>query len=270
MIEIQDLKNLCINASRNLVEMLNERDGFKGTLLHPNLETKMIFPIYELEITGDKGDVRISEQEARFQFCLAIERYYKEIFYSVETPTKYNYSFSGKDDENKNIKKLQIFKPEPKNPDVGMSARFDMSLFERNLDNKFEQVCDIEFKLQSPDKEQIEKDLLKLFAEAKAGVFFHFVYNNRKHAFQNDLIKFQKSADDIFNKFNLINIKGSQDIKDDFNKQKTILFAFFLLDLGELHFKEFWHNKTTRKSNDFFSYEDPQINEKNGWESVKL
>lgn len=278
MIEINDLKNLCINASRNLIEMLDENEWIKDVRELPNLQTKMIFPTYKRELEEDTNKkseekpVRISEQEARFQFCLAIERYYKEIYYSIETPTKYNYSFSGKDDNNKKIKKLQIFIPDAGNDKVGMSARFDMSLFEK-IDSKLEQVCDIEFKMQSPDKDKIEKDLLKLFAESKLGLFFHFLYSNDSNALNNDFKKFDESISCIIQHFDEINCKNCISIKNDFIREKIILFAFFILKDNLIIFKEY---NTLKNSNikDFFvtkyKHSDKDFSNLVGWDVIKI
>ena len=142
MITEQDLKNLCINVAENIIKLPNEKEEIKDDF---NPQVKLIFPQKERKI-----EIRISEQESRILFCNEIENYFKEIFYSIETPTEKSYSFG---------KTLEEIKLEEK----GQSALFDMSLFE--LENKkLLQKINIEMKAHNVEISHIAKDILKLTA----------------------------------------------------------------------------------------------------------
>ena len=248
-ITIQDLKNLCINTSKNLLRMLNEKEEF-SKVSSPNLETRLIFPKYERK---NNNPIRHSEQEARVQFILALERYYKEIFYSIETPTDYNYSFSGKKFDEKKDKenKPKCF------PDLseGASAQFDLSLFIRS-DNNLEQIVDIEFKSQSPTPGNIGKDLLKLFAEDRTGLFFHIIYSNSSKALDNDLNKFADESKNIADYLRENNIKPNS---------RNVLFVFCVINEKKVFIKECtdWQDENIFKN--FFN-----ITNNNNWEIINL
>ena len=151
MIYEQDLKNLCLSVARKLVEMPNEKDGLKESIIP---ESQLIFPQYEHK--KEKKE-RISEQESRILFCNEIENYHKEIYYSIETPTDDKYSFGDT---------LEKIKVDPK----GQSALFDMSLFEIDETNNFKQMINIELKSHNVNITHIAKDFLKLLNEWPSGV----------------------------------------------------------------------------------------------------
>ena len=81
--------------------------------------TRLVFPSYANEKT------RISEQELRFAFVEAFNAYCDEnkinLFYSIETPTRKRYYFSGSDP--KNVSQNER----------GRSAEFDLVIFDENL-----------------------------------------------------------------------------------------------------------------------------------------
>ena len=57
-------------------------------------EGRLVFSRYRKKDDGTKGDLRVSEQEARFAFVEAL--YQGPFRYSVETPTDKLYKFTGK------------------------------------------------------------------------------------------------------------------------------------------------------------------------------
>ena len=109
--------------------------------------SRIIFPCYSDRVR------RISEQELRFVFIEQFIQYCKEkqwdAYYSVETPTKWKYRFSG------------IKEPHKTNEGDGQSARIDVCLHNRLGDR----ICLIEFKAGNPDKFCYIKDLVKLSEE---------------------------------------------------------------------------------------------------------
>lgn len=121
-----------------------------------DFEEKLIFPTYS------DGEIRISEQEARFFVCEIIRKSY---FYSVETPTKHKYKFG---DKIKEIKKIKN----------GRSGCIDVSIYpnkeKKSGDYKIPSL-NIELKAHSADKHSIAKDLFKLMHEQANGLFFHLL-----------------------------------------------------------------------------------------------
>lgn len=178
MITIDDLKNLCINTSQKLIKMPSETIGFNKNP-ERNLRTKLIFPRYKHSNT-----TRVSEQEARFVFCQEIEAYYKEIFYSIETPTRKKYSFSSKNTESK---KFRV--------GYGQSAMSDVSLFERE-ENELKQKIDIEFTARNVARAHISKDILKLLCEDNNGLSFHLLEAVDSGTLKGLMLKYQNSRDD--------------------------------------------------------------------------
>ncbi len=227
MLTEEDLKNICINVSRGLVLLPTENELINN---YPNLQSKLIFPKKE-----KKSKIRISEQESRVLFCHAIENYYKEIFYSIETPTLENYCFKKEIAKNNN----------------GQSALFDMSLYE--LKNELiTQKINIEFKAHNVKDSHIEKDILKLFKEPQSCLFFHTL-----KAINSGTLINGKTG--IFDKYKTgilgnINRWNSQ-------KEKYILFAICIIDQNVLLMKTFKASDFTNIS-DFFEIKFKNITRK--------
>lgn len=106
--------------------------------------------------------MRISEQELRLVFVEQLIEVIKErkidIYYSIETPTKDKYLFSG----------VQIPCISPN----GQSANFDLVIH----DNKYNRIVLIEFKAKNSDKKKHQKDFVKL--------------KNRKEATNGNILKY--------------------------------------------------------------------------------
>ena len=112
-----------------------------------NRKSRLVFPMY-----GEhrNHETRISEQELRFSFVEAFNKYCDkkniDLFYSVETPTKDTYSgFKDK-------------KEEPKQDPNGRSAEFDLVIYNNDL----KRVCLVEFKALNADEHDHWKDFVKL------------------------------------------------------------------------------------------------------------
>lgn len=113
--------------------------------------SRLVFPSYS------DGKPRISEQELRFCFTEAFNDYFRgkniPIYYSVETPTRKNYSEFSKSKE----------KPHPNpHPDpTGRSGEFDLVIYELDA-GKMKRRCLIEFKANNASLLEHEKDFVKL------------------------------------------------------------------------------------------------------------
>ena len=127
--------------------------------------SRIIFPK-----NGDDNNKtdRISEQELRFifveQFNKSEEVKENQLFYSVETPTKSFYYFSGEEgpkcipDSEHNEHKGE--------EGAGRSGNIDLVIFQRNGKN-VNRVALIEFKAHNPGKNDYRKDICKLINENK-------------------------------------------------------------------------------------------------------
>ena len=124
---------------------------------------RLIYPRYH---NHSKLEIRHSEQEFRLCFIETLEKLSDNhnYYYSIETPTKLKYKF----------------KDIPKQDNSGISARFDVSIYQKASDNHFEIIHHIEFKSENGDQNQIRKDILKLAIEEtnKTHYILHIVQKN--------------------------------------------------------------------------------------------
>ena len=222
MITAEALSTICLNVSRKLVNLLNEMDGAKDGL---DASSKLIFPQYE----RTKKEVRISEQESRVLFCHEVEKYSEKLFYSVETPTSEKYCFKGNCTVDSN----------------GQSAMSDLSLFELNQNNKFEQIVNVEFKAHNVEETHIKKDLLKLIAEPCSGLFFHTLKNTDSGTLNNS----KKTG--ILDKYQLIQTLEKDDWKGESNKY--ILFYICIINEAKILSQVFTHKAFTNNDGYFFN-----------------
>lgn len=185
---------------------------------------------------------RISEQEARFLYCSVLQG--TNYYYSVETPTKGKYMFSG----------------------VGsISARSDISLYyvESNSGNLIQQV-NIELKAHNTELKLIEKDIFKFITEknlqpALEENWFHLLENIDSNTMLS-----------LFNKFKLSLLQNAS-----LCVSLSILFTFCVIDKQWACFKYFNWDKSQGAFdsyvNDFFdlgySIKSGKvvINNFNGW-----
>jgi hypothetical protein len=235
MITELDLRNINKIVAQNLIALHNEKDGIKN---NTDIGLRLIFPQYERK-TGT--EIRISEQESRVLYCNELEKYYKEIFYSVETPTVENYHFG------KELKDIKLDK-------TGQSALSDMSLFE--LENgRLKQKVDIEFKAHNVELSHIAKDILKLFAEEQSGLFFHTLKAVNSGTLNNDgntgvLDKYRESVDEFKCKW-----KPTED-----GNEKYIIFAICIIEQKVLLMKTF-KKSDLGKTKEFFKIDYKLIKE---------
>ena len=152
-----EIKNRIIEILDNTFKVLDNcyknNDEASGKANYEKANSRIIFPRYS---TGER---RISEQELRFVFIEQFIQYCEannwDAYYSVETPTKWKYRFSGEE------------KPHKTDGSDGQSAMVDVCIH----DNNGKRLCLIEFKAGNPDKFCYVKDLVKLYEEGKLGFF---------------------------------------------------------------------------------------------------
>ena len=168
-----------ISLSRIVLNRLSAMDYEKQKENNGCSSEQLIFPVKTQE-KGDKLVDRISEQELRLLFIEEFKKLYKDLFYSIETPTKSKFSF----------------KESSENSD-GQSALIDMCIFRKN-NNEYQRILNIEFKNKNTSLKNIEKDILKLISEKDDGVFIHLLKNTDRGTFCNEnetgvFDKFRKS-----------------------------------------------------------------------------
>ncbi len=122
---------------------------------------RLLFPRYRGKKEGEKGDLRVSEQGARFAFVEALCTA-GQFRYSVETPTDKTYQFTGETKE--------------------ISAQTDLTVYD--LQTRCRR-CNVEFKAggwstkggesNKSNVFPIHKDVLKLMREPVWGLWFHLL-----------------------------------------------------------------------------------------------
>lgn len=136
---------------------------------------QLIFP--------SKNDLhRISEQELRQLFIEEFKNEYEKLYYSIETPTVYKYSFTNE------LKQIKI----GDETNIGQSALLDMCVFEKGKE-LYKRLLNIEFKHKNATEANISKDILKLMHEEQNGVFILLLKNTDSGTLKSVFSKFYKS-----------------------------------------------------------------------------
>ncbi len=151
-----DIKNIINEITTKTFDVLkkvyaNQKEGCEFTQCDNG--SRLIFPHYSTVYRD--GETRISEQELRFVFIEQFNAYCAEnnlkLFYSVETPTEYKYTFTDKNNPHKD-------------DENGQSAMVDLCIH----NEKLERIALVEFKALNPDEFCYEKDFCKLNEEKGA------------------------------------------------------------------------------------------------------
>ena len=198
---------------------------------------------------------RYSEQELKQIFLKNVEED-KTYFYSVETPTKYVYCF--KNSQTPNVKVPDD--TDDNDEDNYKSARFDVSLYNKDYKVNDNASHHIEFKYGNPDqKNAICKDFLKLVSEVdltkeKRNFFVHYLCVEDKNtweltSFKSIFRKYRKSVDYIENL-----LKNQIDLKNVF----VYLLCFFETSKSGLIYRF--------SLNDLKNYIDKKMDDKNSSE----
>ncbi len=146
-LNFRNIDSICRATDDRLWDAYNRSTGTKSA--SPG-NSRLIFPIY----SGSRnGELRVSEQEARFAFAESIAA--TNHFYSIETPTKEGYQLTGS-------------RP--------ISAQTDLTVY----DSKLKPILNVEFKAKGASTSarslfSIQKDLQKLLREPIPGMWFHIL-----------------------------------------------------------------------------------------------
>ncbi|MCB0749047.1 MAG: hypothetical protein KDC90_16425 [Ignavibacteriae bacterium] len=124
---------------------------------NPILNKQLIFPV------KNGGDDRISEQELRQLFIDEFKDLRKDLYYSIETPTKTRYKFGEKFND------ISV-------SEEGRSASLDMCIYKK-VENHFKRELNVEFKYDNVSLYKIGKDILKLMHEDQNGAFILLLKN---------------------------------------------------------------------------------------------
>jgi hypothetical protein len=157
MLKNAALLNLCLSTDRLLWQSfaISCEGANRG---RQTSGSKLIFP------RKRDNKPRVSEQEARFLFCRAVEQSTESnVFYSVETPTHELYSFStpGSDDT--------------AHSDLSLYADGSLDLPAVNIEFKCGGVSD-----HRKDLSAVTKDFEKLLREKPDGLWFHLIQNTNR------------------------------------------------------------------------------------------
>lgn len=147
--ELRNHIEAIIKETFDIIDNLYKENQEIGNGIFNSGSSRLVFPKYR-----NKDKIRVSEQELRFLFVELFNKYCTDkelnLFYSIETPSEEPYDFGA-------TPKKHCIAPE------GESAQFDMVIFNESK----ERVCLIEFKNNSNDAGEHEKDFLKLSVEGK-------------------------------------------------------------------------------------------------------
>lgn len=141
---------------------------------------QLIFP-------SKRDGKRISEQELRQLFIEEFKVKHNDLYFSIETPTVYSYSFTN------DLKEIKIG-DEANN---GQSALIDLCILEKESDtSEYARLLNVEFKHKNATEANISKDILKLMHEDESGAFILLLKNTDsgtlKSVFKKFLNAFEK------------------------------------------------------------------------------
>jgi hypothetical protein len=143
---------------------------------------KIIFPNYSTE---RNKCIRVSEQEARFAFVESFCRYDSDYSYSVETPTRMKYKFTGK---------------------TPLSAQTDLTIHSSDGSR----LVGVEFKAggvspKAKDRSNVTKDIEKLIREPGHGMWFHLLESTNNRTITDLFDIFGKDLAKLINKYGIAN-----------------------------------------------------------------
>ena len=148
--------------------------------------SRIVFPQYSKQYRN--GETRLSEQELRFLFVEKFNQYCDFYnlpwFYSVETPTEYQYVFSENGEKEDTPHKAE-------EGEKGQSAMVDFAIHDDTINKR---IALVEFKALNPDKLCFTKDFAKLNAEPVENTYF-VMYVKSHNAGTIDSLKLKVSSD---------------------------------------------------------------------------
>lgn len=171
---MESIVTICEQVLERLSKMDYERKGGSS-------KERLIFPV-KIQANGTKKKDRISEQELRQLFVEVFKEKHKDLYYSIETPTKNKYSFSNEQNEKKVADTI----------DTGQSALVDLCIFDR-ANKDYKRILNIEFKHKNATEANISKDILKLMHEEENGAFVLLLKNTDDGTLKSVFKKFLNS-----------------------------------------------------------------------------
>ena len=211
--------------------------------------------------SNKKEGIRCSEQELKQLFIENLCRNNNDsdsnkFFYSVETPTVYEYSFT-KGNENKPKIKKRGEKSDGQNY---ISARIDLSLYQNNDVNNSK--YHIEFKNDQPDKFDISKDILKLIAEGNnsKNYFIHIICRN------GDKIR-NDTKESLKEKFINAYINAKHETNSNYKQHKVTVYVIYICNyICKDKAKLFIEKKVFNPNNIY----EPEKDKMEDWEEIKF
>lgn len=129
---------------------------------------------------------RISEQELRQLFIEEFKVKHTDLYFSIETPTVYSYSFTNV------LKQIKI----GDEANGGQSALIDMCILKKESKiSDYTRLFNIEFKHRNATEANISKDILKLMHEQENGAFVLLLKNTDDGTLKSVFKKFSSSFD---------------------------------------------------------------------------
>lgn len=213
-------------------------------------EKKCLVSTGQLIFPSKKDLHRISEQELRQLFIEEFKNEYEKLYYSIEAPTVYKYSFTNE------LKQIKI----GDETNIGQSALLDMCVFEKGKE-LYKRLLNIEFKHKNATEANISKDVLKLMHEEQNGAFILLLKNTDSGTLKSVFSKFSNSIETH---------------KKQWKGEKDKFIELIILSLEEKKDEKgtpfLIHRKITKGDNleDAFSFDGRLTNidevKRNGWE----
>lgn len=150
---------ICREVLKRLTTIGYEKEGLVSS-------GQLIFP-------SKRDGKRISEQELRQLFIEEFKEKHEKLYFSIETPTVYSYSFTNE------LNEICV-------SENGQSALIDMCILEKESDtSEYTRLLNVEFKHKNATEVNISKDILKLMHEDENGAFILLLKNTNSGTLNN-------------------------------------------------------------------------------------
>lgn len=166
---MESVVEICREVLKRLTTIGYEKEGLVSS-------GQLIFP-------SKRDGKRISEQELRQLFIEEFKEKHKKLYFSIETPTVYSYSFTNE------LNEICV-------SENGQSALIDLCIFEKESDiSEYTRLLNVEFKHKNATEANISKDILKLMHEEENGAFVLLLKNTDDGTLKSVFKKFSSSFD---------------------------------------------------------------------------
>ena len=148
---MESIVEICKEVLKRLTTIGYEKEGLVSS-------GQLIFP-------SKNSGKRISEQELRQLFIEEFKEKHTDLYFSIETPTVYKYSFTNE------LNDICV-------SEKGQSALIDMCILQKKSEvSDYNRLLNIEFKHKNVTEAIISKDILKLMHEKEDGAFILLLKN---------------------------------------------------------------------------------------------